>query len=117
MQYEFDNKTPIYFQIVDIITKDITSGKIKPGQKMLSVREYALLYRVNPNTICKALSILEENQLIYTERTNGKFVTENLDIIDNYKNIIIKEKIKTILDDLKEMGLTKEEVIKFLKED
>ena len=116
MKYPFDNKTPIYLQIVDIITKDITSGVLKKGQKLLSVREYALLYQVNPNTICKALSILEDNKIIYTERTNGKFVTNDVQIINEYKNIIIKEKIQTFMDDLSEMGLSKEEVLELIKE-
>ena len=117
MQYNFDDKTPIYLQIVDIITKDITSGNIKQGQKLLSVREYALLYKVNPNTISKALALLEEKNLIFTERTNGKFVTNDIEVIKNYRDIIIKDKIKNFIEDLKEMGLSKEEVLKLMKED
>ena len=62
-------------RLSDIITNEITSGKLQPGQKIPSVREYAMLFKANPNTICKALSILEDKKLIYTERTNGKFVS------------------------------------------
>lgn len=116
MQYNFDNKTPIYLQIVEIITKDITSGNIKQGQKLLSVREYALLYKVNPNTISKALALLEEKKLIFTERTNGKFVTNDTEVINNYKDIIIKDKIKNFIEDLEELGLSKKEVLEMLKE-
>ena len=85
MQYNFNNEYPIYLQIVEIITSEITSGTLKPGEKLLSVREYAQKFRVNPNTVVKALSILEDDKLIYTERTNGKFVTNDEELIKNFK--------------------------------
>lgn len=116
MEYNFNNKTPIYLQIVDLITNDIISGILKKGQKLLSVREYALLYQVNPNTICKALSILEEHKLIYTERTNGKFVTNDEIVIEVFKNKIIQNKLDEFIEELLKMGITKEEVLKMLKE-
>ena len=64
--FSFNNDTPIYLQIVDLIRNDISSGKLKPGQKLPSVREYALEFKVNPNTICKAMQILEDKKIIYT---------------------------------------------------
>ena len=62
--FSFNNDTPIYLQIVDLIRNDISSGKLKPGQKLPSVREYALEFKVNPNTICKAMQILEDKKII-----------------------------------------------------
>ena len=56
----FDNNTPIYLQIIRIIKLDIIKGEYKPGDKLLSVRTLALKYKVNPNTIAKALNILED---------------------------------------------------------
>lgn len=116
MKYTFDNERPIYLQIVDIITKEITNGIIKPGQKILSVREYAMEFKVNPNTISKALMMLENDALIITERTNGKFVTSNLEVINKHKETIIKDKINSFIEELSQLGLSKEEVIKMLKE-
>ena len=81
MQYNFNNEVPIYLQIVEIVMKDITNGILKGGEKIPSVREYAMKFTVNPNTIVKSLQILEENKLIYTDRTNGKFVTKDTNII------------------------------------
>ncbi len=77
MNYIFDNERPIYIQLVEIIRIEIVSGKFKKGQRMPSVRELALIMKVNPNTMQKALAELENEQLIYTERTNGKYVTED----------------------------------------
>lgn len=117
MNYNFNNEVPIYLQIVDIITNDITSGLLKPGEKIPSVREYATIFRANPNTISKALSILEDKKLIFTERTNGKFVTHDLNIIKTYKEDIFKNKVKAFFSDLEMMGYTKEEVIKKIMEE
>ena len=80
MNFIFDNDRPIYIQLVEQLKQEIVSGKIKPGERMLSVRELAAITKVNPNTMQKALSELESEKLIYTERTNGKFVTENKEL-------------------------------------
>ena len=86
MDAVFNNSVPIYLQIVSEIKKQIVSGKLIPGERIPSVRELALTYKVNPNTMQKALIELEENGLIKTERTNGKFVTEDENIINKIKN-------------------------------
>lgn len=111
MNYVFDNERAIYIQIVDIITKEISNGTLKPGQKIPSVREYAIIMKANPNTICKALSILEDKKLIITERTNGKFVTNDLNLIQNYKEKNFKEKVNCFVREIEKMGYTKEDII------
>lgn len=116
MQYNFNNEYPIYLQIVEIITSEITSGTLKPGEKLLSVREYAQKFRVNPNTVVKALSILEDDKLIYTERTNGKFVTNDEELIKNFKEKNIMKKLDDFLGEMNQLGYSKEEIIKMLKE-
>ena len=82
MDYIFDNERPIYIQLVEKIRLEIVSGKLKSGERLPSVRELALISRVNPNTMQKALAELEDEGLIYTERTNGKFVTDNKELIE-----------------------------------
>lgn len=111
MNYAFDNERAIYFQIVDFITKDISSGLLKPGQKIPSVREYAIIMKANPNTICKALSILEDKKLIITERTNGKFVTTDLELIKNYKEQNFIEKVNSFIREIEKMGYSKEDIV------
>ena len=76
MEYIFENDRPIYLQLVDKIRLDIVSGKLKQGEKLLSVREYAIKYKVNPNTMQKALVELEDEKLVYTERTNGNLLLQ-----------------------------------------
>lgn len=116
MAYVFNNETPIYLQIVDLIINDIINGSLKPNDKLLSVREYSNVFKVNPNTIVKALAMLEDDKLIYTERTNGKFVTSDLDIINKYRANTYKSKIESFINEMEAMGLDKESVINMIKE-
>lgn len=116
MNYKFDNERPIYIQLVEILRIEIISGKLLPGSRMPSVRELSLKARVNPNTLQKALSGLEEEGLIYTERTNGKFVTDNIKLIEKIKKELAQEKVNKYLIDMKNIGINKEEALNYLKE-
>lgn len=116
MEYIFDNDRPIYIQLVEKIKIEIVSGKLKPGERLPSVRELALIARVNPNTMQKALVELENDELIYTERTNGKFVTLNNKLIEKMKKELAKEKVNNYLNDMKNIGITYEESISYLQE-
>ena len=86
MNTNFDNNIPIYLQLLEYVKTYIISGQIKSGEKLPSVREFANMFKVNPNTMQKALVELEEQKLIYTERTNGKYVTKDEKIIAKLKD-------------------------------
>ena len=116
MEYIFDNERPIYIQLVEKLRIEIVSGKLKKGERLPSVRELALIAKVNPNTMQKALVELESEGLIYTERTNGKFVTENVKLISSVKKKLAKEKLNTYLKDMEDIGITLEEIIEYLQE-
>ncbi|HAB67024.1 MAG TPA: GntR family transcriptional regulator [Firmicutes bacterium] len=116
MEYTFDNERPIYVQLVEMIRIDIVSGKFKKGQRLPSVRELALTMKVNPNTMQKALSELEEEKLIYTERTNGKFVTEEESLIEETKKQLAQEKVTNYLNSMKSIGISYEQSVKYLQE-
>lgn len=117
MNFVFDNDRPIYIQLVEQLQIYIISGKIKSGEKLPSVRELALKTKVNPNTMQKALVELEDLKLIYTERTNGKYVTKDQKLLDKFKDKYAKEKTKKYIDEMKELGFIKNEIIDFLKEE
>lgn len=116
MEFKFDNNIPIYIQLVEQLKKYIISGKIDCGERLPSVRELALKTQVNPNTMQRALSELEDLGLIYTERTNGKFVTEDKELIAKYKNEYAQELSNMYLANMLSIGITKEESIKYLNE-
>ena len=115
MDAVFNNSVPIYLQIVSEIKKQIVSGKLIPGERIPSVRELALTYKVNPNTMQKALIELEENGLIKTERTNGKFVTEDENIIKKKKNDYADNLTQNYLSEMISLGITKQEIKERIK--
>lgn len=116
MEYIFDNERPIYIQLVEKLKIEIVSGKIKPGERLPSVRELAVTARVNPNTMQKALVELEEIGLVFTERTNGKFVTNDNKLIEKMKKELANEKVNIFLNDMKNIGIAKKEALKYLQE-
>lgn len=116
VDYNFDNERPIYIQLVEMIRIDIVSGKFKKGQKLPSVRELALMMKVNPNTMQKALVELENEKLIYTERTNGKYVTEDKELIENAKKELAQEKVNNYLKSMQNIGINYDSAIRYLQE-
>jgi len=116
VRLNFDNNIPIYIQLVEYLKKDIILGKFKSGERLPSVRDLALSLKVNPNTMQKALMELEEQKLIYTERTNGKYVTEDKKIIDKIKKEYAKEVTNKYLCNRKSIGFNKDEVINYINE-
>lgn len=116
MEFEFDDDKPIYKQLVDKLKLEIVLGHFKSGEKLPSVRELSTMICVNPNTIQRSLAELEEDHLIYTKRTSGKFVTEDDDIIHQVKQELARHKINTFVSDMEILGLKTEDIIKLLKE-
>ena len=94
----------------------IVSGQYTAGSRLPSVRELASHARVNPNTMQKALQELEDQQLIFTERTNGKFVTEDKKLIAKYKKQLATASAKNYLTDTQKIGATFDEAINILQE-
>ena len=98
MGYDFNNDTPIYLQIVEHIKMQIIAKKYKANDRLPSVRELSMMFEVNPNTVQKALADLEEIGLICTERTNGKYVTGDTNVIEKITNDTIRDKVMGILE-------------------
>ena len=111
---EFQSNIPIYLQIMDDIKQQIVSGKLAPGDKLASVRDLAMQYGVNPNTMQKALSELEWENLLYTMRTAGRYVTEDAALIAALREQLARERIKKFLDELKLLGFQHEDILQLL---
>ena len=115
MEFTFDNNIPIYIQLLEYMKIYLISGVFKCGEKLPSVREFANTFKVNPNTMQKALTELESLKLIYTERTNGKYVTNDKEIIENLKDEYAITLAKSYFQGMKRIGLGKAESIKYLE--
>lgn len=116
LTFAFDNDRPIYIQIVEQLEVMIISGKLPPSSKLPPVRELAAKARVNPNTIQRALLELERKNLIYTERTNGKFVSKNLARLVDSREEYIKNRVAEFVVEMHTLGLDERELIKIIKE-
>lgn len=116
VSWEFDETRPLFQQIVEAITKDIVSGKYEPGDKIPSVREFAVEAGVNPNTMQKALSALEDSGLIVTMRNSGRRVTDDTSLIAKVRRRSAVSAAKSYIQFAKASGLTLEEAIEILKE-
>ncbi len=116
MEITFDNNIPIYIQLLEYIKIYIISGTFKCGEKLPSVRDFAITFKVNPNTMQKALTELEELGLIYTERTNGKYVTKDKNVVEKLKNEYALTLAQSYFEGMKKIGFSKADSIKYLKE-
>ncbi len=115
MEFVFDNNIPIYIQLLEYLKIYLMSGVFKAGDKLPSVRDFANTFKVNPNTMQKALGELEEMKLIYTERTNGKYVTKDEKLIEKLKDEYALTLAKSYFDGMKKIGLGKADSIKYLE--
>ncbi|ABK62647.1 GntR family transcriptional regulator [Clostridium novyi] len=111
MNIKFDEKIPIYVQVMDIIKKDIISGKLKKGDKLSSVRDLSEKLKVNPNTVQRAYKELERENLAYTQRGMGTFIVEDVDIINDLKRNTAKDIMKKFIESMRSLGFEDEEII------
>ena len=115
MEWNFRNDQPIYFQLTQRLTEAIVSGIYAPGEKLPSVRELALEAGVNPNTVQRALTELEREGLVFSQRTAGRFVTENENMIVNAKLRIADERVSEFLRSMKTLGCGRQEIISLIE--
>lgn len=114
MPWNLTSDRPIFMQIIEIMQFDIVSGKYAPGDKLPSVRDLASEAAVNPNTMQKALAELERSGLVFSQRTSGRFITEDIDMIKELKEELAMKKIKEFLDGMQKLGFEKEETARLV---
>lgn len=116
MPWDLDNERPIYLQLMEKIQQDIIAGIYKPGDKLPSVRDLALDAAVNPNTMQKALSELERSGLVYSQRTSGRFITEDEKMLKQMKTQLASEHIKDFFEKMRQLGFQEEETLLLIQE-
>jgi GntR family transcriptional regulator len=115
MPWELKTDRPIYAQLIEQIELKICSGVYALGSRLPSVRDLAQEASVNPNTMQRALAKLEEDGLIYTSRTSGKFVTEDENMVCKVKNKLAQEHARDFLEKLKQLGFESKEILSMIK--
>lgn len=116
MPWDLKSDRPIYTQLLEYIQLAIISGNFLPGDKLPSVRDLAAEASVNPNTMQKALVELERNGLVYTQRTSGRFITEDVNMIKELKERIARQQISEFFEAMKRLGFSPQETIRLIEE-
>ena len=111
---KFNNNLPIYLQIVNQIKKEIATEKLMAGEKLDSVRDLAKKLKVNPNTIARVYSEMEQESLVYTERGMGTFLTKDKDILKKLKNEMAKNIVDTYILQMSDLGFSQKETLEIL---
>ena len=116
MQWKLSDDRPIYVQLMETITAAIASGPLAAGSRLPSVREMAAQAGVNPNTMQRALAELERDGLLYSQRTAGRFVTDQSDRITQKRKELAMQQIRIFLSSMKEMGYTSEQTLNLIQQ-
>lgn len=117
MRWQFSNDAPIYAQLVQQIKVGIVTGGFPPGERLLSVRDLATEAGVNPNTMQRAMAELERDGLVYSQRTAGRFVTEDNEMIQAAKRGLAQRHINAFLEAMLQLGFRREEILALLEQE
>ena len=115
MQWQLRGDRPIYQQLVEILTEQIVSGQLAAGDKVPAVRELAAQAGVNPNTMQRALADMEREGLMHTNRTSGRYVTEDKEMILKIREQIARDRIAEFLAGMSQLGFSEQEVYRLLE--
>ena len=117
MSWQFNNTEAVFLQIANRLRLDIINGVYSPDEQIPPVRILAAEASVNPNTMQKALTLLEEEGLLHTRGTVGRFITSNQAVLTTAKERIRRESVKRWLNEANMLGITAEELIEYIKKE
>ena len=115
MSWNFDEKSPIYIQIAKHIKMKIISQEIKSGDQLPTVRELAEEAGVNPNTMQRAFSELEQEGMVFSKRTSGRFVTEDEKLIKQKRHELATEELQSSVQNMHHIGFDTSDIIAVLE--
>ena len=115
MTWDFKGDRPIYIQLMEEIQMYIVSGQYPAGSKLPAVRDLAAEASVNPNAMQKALAELERDGLLHTQRTAGRFITEDQDMIRGIREKLAREQVDLFFEKMGQLGISREETLLLLQ--
>ncbi len=113
---EFDNNIPIYLQVIHDIKKDMVNGVLALGEKLPSGRELAFKYKINPNTANRIYKEMEAEEICFTKRGLGTYVTEDMEKVNKIRQEMADSLLDNFIEGMKQLGFTKEELIRLLEQ-
>ena len=115
MDKKLKENMPIYVQIMNRVREAIAAGELKPGDKIASVRDLAADFEVNPNTMQRALTELEREGLLLSERTQGRYVTSDAKAIGELRKDIARQAADSFRREMAALGFNEEEMMFFVR--
>ena len=117
MAWQFRNDIPIYTQLIAQIQQKIVNGALLPGERLPSVRDLAAEAGVNPNTMQRAMMEMEREGLVFSQRTAGRFVTEDAARIKDLRETLARDQVKEFLESMYLLGFRQEEIVSFVEKE
>ena len=114
---EYNSSLPIYLQAANSIKQDIVTGKLSPGARLPSVRDLAVEYTINPNTVSRVYKELEMKGVCFTRRGMGTFVTEDPERVHQLKEVMAGALIREFLDGMEQLGFSRAQAIGLLEKE
>ena len=116
MAWKFSSDKPVYLQISDRIVKKVLSGEYSAGEQIPTVRQIALEAAVNPNTVQHAFSELENEGLIVSKGTLGRFVTDDTEIVATCRHRMAEQLVREFAKNMEQLSITKEQAVTMIEE-
>ncbi len=117
MSWQFNSTEAVFIQIADRLRAEIISGKYAPDSQIPTVRQLAFEVSVNPNTMQKALALLEEEGLLYTRSTVGRFITSDTEVLCAVRERMRREAVQKLINEARALGISKKELITMIEEE
>ncbi len=114
LSWELVNDRPIWVQLIEQLTRRIVSGEYPPGARVPSVRDLAAEAGVNPNTMQRALSGLEERGLLVAQRSIGRFVTQDAALIVRMRQELAEQELAVFKRRMRLLGYQDQEILEFV---
>lgn len=110
----FNDRDPIYLQVIDHFRKQLVGDQLRLGEELPSRREIARTLGINPNTVQRAFSEMEELKWIYTEPNRPSRVTENIEVIRAIKKEFVEKAVRDFVTSIQTIDITFDEVSELL---
>ena len=108
---DFNDREPIYRQIILQFSRAFVRGDIKPGDRIPSIREMSAILKVNTNTIQRAYQEMERDGLISSKRGTGYFFTEDGEMTNNTRRNLALDSLRRFVDEMRALGLADQEIL------
>lgn len=115
MDWKITGDRPIWLQLSEQLSAQIAAGIYPPGARLPSVREFAAQAGVNPNTMQRAMMEMEREELVYSQRTAGRFVTEDGERIRRLRESLARNQVKDFLEGMYQLGFQLGEIVTFVQ--